>query len=59
MKCLLLKNQADIILLFNAISRYLDDLPNIDNGHFDLMVDHAELHLDKASSSYTEVPFLD
>ena len=27
-------NQADIIEAFNSTSRYLDDLPNIDNSYF-------------------------
>ena len=39
MKSLLRENQADIIEAFNSISRYLDDLLNIDNIHFDQMVD--------------------
>ena len=40
------KNQADIIAAFNSTSRFLDDLLNIDNFHFDDMVKsiyHAEL----------------
>ena len=31
-------NQTDIIEAFNSISRYLDDLFNIDNPHFEQMV---------------------
>ena len=30
-------NQADIIETFNSVSRYLDDLLNIDNSHFEGM----------------------
>ena len=39
MKSLSRENQADIIEAFNSISRYLDDLLNIDNIYFDQMVD--------------------
>ena len=28
-------NQADIVETFKSTSRYLDDLLNIDNGHFE------------------------
>ena len=31
-------NLSDVIEAFNAISRYLDDLLNIDNNFFDSMV---------------------
>ena len=31
-------NQADFIEAFNSTSRYLDDLLNIDNPHFEQMV---------------------
>ena len=31
-------NQTDIIETFNSISRYLDDLLNIDNPYFEQMV---------------------
>ena len=54
-------NQADIIEAFNPISRYLDDLLNIDNPYFEQMVGQiypTELQLNKANSSDTEVPFL-
>ena len=56
------QNEADIIEAFNSTSRYLDDLLNIDNVHFEQMVDriyHTELQLSKANSSDTEAPFLD
>ena len=55
-------NQTDIIKAFNATSRYLDDLLNIDNPYFEGMVNQIyppELQLDKANTSVTETPFLD
>ena len=39
MQSLSRENQADIIEAFNSTSRYLDDLQNIDNVHFEQMVD--------------------
>ena len=33
-------NQSDVMEAFNSISRYLDDLLNIDNNFFDGMVNH-------------------
>ena len=42
------------------LSRYLDDLPNIDNPYFEQMfgqIYSAELKLNKANSYDTEVPF--
>ena len=54
--------QADVIESFNLTSRYLDDFLNIDNPHFEGMVnqiDPAELQLNKANTSDTEAPFLD
>ena len=62
MKSLSRENQADITEAFNSTSRYLDDLLDIDNIYFDLMVDRiypTERQLNKANSSDTEVPFLD
>ena len=62
MKSLSPENQADIIEAFNSTSRYLDDLLNIDNIYFEQMVSRiypAEVPLNKANSSDTEVPFLD
>ena len=53
---------CDIIEAFNSISRYLDDLLNIDNIYFEHIVDRiypAELQLNKAIASDTEAPFLD
>ena len=55
-------NQTDIIEAINSTSRYLDDLLNIYNPYFELMVGHiypTELQLNKANSSDTEAPFLD
>ena len=55
-------NQTDIIEAFNSISRYLDDLLNINNPYFERMVGQiypTELQLNKANSSDTEAPFLD
>ena len=54
------ENQADIIEAFNSISRYLDNLLNIDNIYFDQMVDRiypTELQLNRANPSDTETPF--
>ena len=47
---------------FNSTSRYLDDLLNIDDIHFEHMVHRiypAEQQLDKANASDTEAAFLD
>ena len=49
-------NQTDIIAAFNSISRYLDDLLNIDSPYFEQMVGQIypiELQLNKANSSDT------
>ena len=54
------ENQAGIIEAFNSISRYLDDLLNIDNIYCEQMVNRiypAELQFNKASD--TEAPYLD
>ena len=62
MKSLSRENQADIIEAFNSTSRYRDDLLNIDNIYFDLMVDRifpTELQLNRANSSDTEAPVVD
>ena len=51
-----------IIDAFNSTSRYLDDLLNIDNIHFEHMVHRiypAELQLNKANASDAEAAFLD
>ena len=50
------------LLKLSIQSRYLDDLLNIDNTHFDGMVKQiypSELQLNEANSSDTEAPFLD
>ena len=61
MKSLSPENQTDIIEAFNSTSGYLDDLFNIDNIYFEMInrIYPAELQLNKANSSDTEVPFLD
>ena len=54
--------QADVIDAFNPISRYLDDILNINNVYFYNMVGQiyaSELQLNKANTSDTEAPFLD
>ena len=59
MKSLSRENQADIIEAFNYTSRYFDDLLNIDNIHFEHIVDRiypAELQSNKDNSSDTEAP---
>ena len=61
MKSLSRENQADSIEAFNLISRYLDDLLNIDDIYFDQMVDciyPTELQLNRANSSNTEASFI-
>ena len=53
-------NQATIIEAFKSISRYLDDLLNIDNPYFEGMVNQIyppELKFNKVNSSDTEAPF--
>ena len=60
-KSLTKEKQYDIIDDFNSTSRYLDDLLNIDNIHFEHMVHRiypAELQLNKANASDTEAAFL-
>ena len=62
MLSLLDNNQTDIIEALNSTSRYLDDLLNIDNPYFELMVGQiypTELQINKANSSDTEALFLD
>ena len=54
--------QDDIIAAFNTISRYLDDILNINNVYFDTMVSQiypSELQLNEANTSDTETAFLD
>ena len=54
--------QAEITKAFKSISRYLDDLLNIDNPYFEGMVNRInppELQLNKANTSDKAAPFLD
>ena len=54
--------QADVTESFNSMSRYLDDLLNIDNPYFEGMlcqIHPAELQLNKANTSDTKASFLD
>ena len=54
-------NQTDNIEAFNSISRYLDDLLNVDNPYFEQMVGQiypTEIQLNKANLFDTAVPFL-
>ena len=62
MKSLTKEKRYDLIDAFNSTSRYLDDLLNIDNIHFEHMVHRiypAELQLNKANVSDPEAVFLD
>ena len=62
MKSLTKEKRYDLIDAFNSTSRYLDDLLNIDNIHFEHMVHRiypAELKLNKANASDTKAAFLD
>ena len=62
MKFLTKEKRYDLIDAFNSTSRYLDDLLNIDNIHFEHMVHRiypAALQLNKANASDTEAAFLD
>ena len=48
---------TDIVEAFNSISRYLDDLLNIDNPYFEQMVGQiypSDLQLNKANPSDTD-----
>ena len=61
-KSLTKETRYDLIDAFNSTSRYLADLLNIDNIHFEHMVHRtypAELELNKANASNTEAAFLD
>ena len=54
--------QTDIIDALNTSSRYLDDILNINNVHFDTMVSqinvyHSELKLNKANTYDTQAAF--
>ena len=54
--------QADVIDAFHTITRYLDDILNINNVYFYYMASQiypSELQLNKANTSDTEAAFLD
>ena len=56
------EKRYDMIYGFNSTSRYLDDLHNINNIHFEQMghrIYPAGLQLNKAKISDTEAAFLD
>ena len=56
------EKRYDLIDAFNSTYRYLDDLLNVHNIHFEHMVHRiypAELQLNKANASDTEAAFLD
>ena len=62
MKSLTKEKRYDLIDAFNSTSRYLDDLLNIDNIHFEHLVHRiypTKLQLNKANASDTEAVFLD
>ena len=62
MKSLTKKKRYDMIGAFNSTSRYLIDLLNIDNIHFEHMVHRiypTEPQLNKANASDTDAAFLD
>ena len=62
MKSLAKEKRYDKIDAFNSTSRYLEDLLNIDNIHFEQMVHiiyPAELQRNKANASDTEAALLD
>ena len=62
MKSLTKEKLYDLIAAFNSTSRYLDDLLNIDNIHFEHMTHKiypTELQLNKANASDIEAAFLD
>ena len=62
MKSLAKEKRYELIDAFNSTSRFLNDLLNIDNIHYEHMVHRiypAELQLNKANASDTEAAFLD
>ena len=62
MKALTKEKRYDLKDALNSTSRYLDDLLNIGNIHFEHMVHRiypAEPQLNKANTSDTEAAFLD
>ena len=62
MQSLSVESQSHLIEAFNRTSRYLDDLLNIDNPHFDSIFQNIypqELQLNKANVSDQNASFLD
>ena len=62
MNSLSYNKDAEIFQTFNSTSRYLDDLLNINNPYFQVMMGRihpSELQLNKAYAFDTEAPFLD
>ena len=60
MKTITKEERYDMIDAFNSTSRYLDDLLNIDNIHFEQMVHRTyptELQLNKANASDFKAAF--
>ena len=60
MKSLTKEKRYDLIDAFNSTSRYIDDLINIDNIHFEHMIHRiylTEHQLNKANASDTEAAF--
>ena len=54
------EKQADVIDVFNTLSRYLDDILNINKVYFDNMVSQiyiSEFQLNKANTADTEAAF--
>ena len=52
--------QANIIDASNTISRYLDDILNINNVYFDILISQiypSELQLNKANTSVPKLQF--
>ena len=60
MLCLSGNNQEDVVEAFISTSRYLYDMPNINNPYLAQIVGKiypTELHLNKANPSDTKAPF--
>ena len=60
MKSITKEKRYDLIDAFNSTSRYPDNLLNIDNIHFEHMINRiypAELQLNKANASDTEAAY--
>ena len=56
------KSQTDVITAFNSTSRYLNDILNLNNPHFESMISSIypkELKFNKTNSSDTSAAFLD